>query len=155
MFCFLLFFSHISVLLWAYCSYHPNADICLVVSGISHIPSFPSWKSVFQIYLSQQREKGERERGRERLKMRNKERQTVACQQTSNTAKQSCKPPMAIKLEGTDSSLNPAFWPPGLLSLKRLLPSLFSYTDLLVKQEIQGWEVMHGVAGTTGDPGCC
>ena len=114
----------------------------LVIGVLSHTPFLPSYKSVFKTYSSQQRERGERERGRERLKKRNRDRQQWD-RQTPNTARQSCKPPKSsykTRLNWFGSHFS-AFCPQGLLSLKRLL-CLFPILTPLWNRKTQRWEVM-------------
>lgn len=111
--------------------------VFLVVSILSYTPFLPSCKSVFKIYSSQQRERGERERegGRGWKRERNRDKQQWD-RQTSNTARPSCTPPKSsykTRLNWFGSHFS-AFCPQGLLSLKRPL-CLFSYTDPSVKQE--------------------
>lgn len=115
----------------------------LVVSVLSHTPFLPSCKSVFKIYSSQQRERGEREREGEAEKERETETNSSGTDRhLTLRGRVANRPSLVIKLGWTDlAPISPLSVPKGCFLWKGLCVSFPILTPLWNRKR-QGWEVM-------------
>ena len=103
----------------------------LVIGVLSHTPFLPSYKSVFKIYSSQQRERGEREREGEAEKEREIETNSSGTDRHLTLwGRAANRPSLVIKLGWTDWLPFLCFLSPRVVFFEKASVSLFLYWPL-------------------------
>ena len=115
----------------------------LVIGVLSHTPFLPSYKSVFKIYSSQQRERGEREREGEAEKEREIETNSSGTDRHLTLwGRAANRPSLVIKLGWTDLALISLLSVPKGCFLWKGFCVSFPILTPLWNRKTQRWEVM-------------